>query len=747
MFQASSADASAGEPTSTNDLLNALWRSPQNIHFFGRLDGLSRHFKNLPVSNSAPGATQIPFPSGNGDEIYFACAEYATADARTAANAVGAYAFWLDIDCGTNKAADGKGYEDVAAAQVALLKFCGDAALPQPNIIVGSGGGIHVYWVLTAFVPKDLWQASARKLKAAAAQLEFLADPSRTADIASVLRLPGTLNRKYDPPKLVTMLKAEAQFIPSDQMLAAIDAAIEALGRAGKSIDRGGPHDKQGPLMPTRHVAPGLLIDLPKRLRLCEKLLAHIDPGCGRPEWLQAMMAVFHHTQASSEGFELFDQWSSKGHNYHGTGAVAAQWRSLRLDADDQVKLGTLILLASNAGADTASILNEHGEDAFDVCDGVTIDPDGVITVMNEGDPAAAGPSSAARTQASISLTPLSRYSLINSVDDLEKQVVEEVKILGEIALQGQATVIYAAPNVGKTLLALSMLTGAIKNRLIEPSLVYYINMDDNSKGLLEKGRLATEYGFNLIADGYRDFEAKEFRAAMEAMIDANTAKGVIVVIDTLKKFVNTMDKTKSSGFAKVVRQFVLKGGTVIALAHVNKNLDADGKPKFSGTSDIVDDFDCAYTLRTLSSEPDTGVKVVEFENIKRRGAVALTAGYSYALEREIPYTELLLSVKPVDPEELIPLQQETEVRADAHVISAIEACITAGINSKMKLAEAASERAKVSKRAALKVIERYTGADADKHRWTFDVRDRGAKVFAILARAPDDAPQAPTTP
>ena len=55
--------------------------------------------------------------SSQGEEIYFACAEYSTSDGRTAANALGAYAFWLDIDCGATKVADGKGYEDVAAAQ------------------------------------------------------------------------------------------------------------------------------------------------------------------------------------------------------------------------------------------------------------------------------------------------------------------------------------------------------------------------------------------------------------------------------------------------------------------------------------------------------------------------------------------------------------------------------------------------------------------------------------------------------
>lgn len=54
------------------------------------------------------------------------------------------------------------------------------------------------------------------------------------------------------------------------------------------------------------------------------------------------------------------------------------------------------------------------------------------------------------------------------------------------------------------------------------------------------------------------------------------------------------MDNGKSSDFAKVIRQFSLKGGTVIALSHANKHPGADGRTVYSGTTDIVDDFDCA---------------------------------------------------------------------------------------------------------------------------------------------------------
>ena len=330
--------------------------------------------------------------------------------------------------------------------------------------------------------------------------------------------------------------------------------------------------------------------------------------------------------------------------------------------------------------------------------------------------------------------SPLAAFSLRGQLAKLESQMVEQIPILGNLVLLGQATVFYAPPNTGKTLLILHMIINGIKQKIIDPAQLFYINMDDNSSGLVDKLRLAEEYGFHMLADGHQDFESSKFRGVMEEMITTDTARGVTVVLDTLKKFANLMDKGKSTDFAKVIRQFSLKGGTVIGLAHANKNLGADGRPVYSGTSDIVDDFDCAYMLNTVSQQSDLTQKVVEFSNIKRRGNVAQTAAYSYTLDADIPYNELLLSVQEVNPDQLMSVKQATEVQTDAQIIESIAVCIRDGIDSKMKLAEAAAQRAGCSKRSALKVVDKYTGNDPAIHQWSFTVKERGAKVFMLLA-------------
>ena len=76
------------------------------------------------------------------------------------------------------------------------------------------------------------------------------------------------------------------------------------------------------------------------------------------------------------------------------------------------------------------------------------------------------------------------------------------------------------------------------------------------------------------------------------------------------------MDKAATSHFTALMREFIMKGGTLIALAHINKHLQ-DGQAVPSGTSDILDDLDCVYVLQTVTSDADIGRRIVEFTNRK----------------------------------------------------------------------------------------------------------------------------------
>jgi hypothetical protein len=127
-------------------------------------------------------------------DVYFACAKYEESGARTNDNIKNIKSFWLDIDCGINKP-----YADQSAGVNALRAFCSVLKLPKPWL-VNSGRGIHAYWPLVEPISRKEWVHAAKRLKELCVEHKFEADPARTADAASILRMPDTFNYKGDPP-------------------------------------------------------------------------------------------------------------------------------------------------------------------------------------------------------------------------------------------------------------------------------------------------------------------------------------------------------------------------------------------------------------------------------------------------------------------------------------------------------------------------------------------------------------------
>jgi len=148
------------------------------------------------------------------------------------------------------------GGEDEARA--ALLR----AAFP-PTAVVASGGGLHAYWKLKE--PLDL----STDADAAKALLRRLAG-SLGADLASaepahVLRLPNTVNVKYDPPRKVVLelLDADREYNPSDfdELLPADPgpAAASAAVAEGETIREGGRNrtlTSRAGVLRRRHFSP-----------------------------------------------------------------------------------------------------------------------------------------------------------------------------------------------------------------------------------------------------------------------------------------------------------------------------------------------------------------------------------------------------------------------------------------------------------------------------------------------------------
>ena len=139
-----------------------------------------------------------------GYDAYFALANFQSDEGRTVANAKELNSFFIDIDCGANKA-----YADQTEGIEALKKFLASTDFTKPTVVVNSGRGLHAYWVLEQLITREEWKPIAERFKVLCQEHKFEADPAVTADVARILRIPETLNFKDpDNPLPTKVLKA-----------------------------------------------------------------------------------------------------------------------------------------------------------------------------------------------------------------------------------------------------------------------------------------------------------------------------------------------------------------------------------------------------------------------------------------------------------------------------------------------------------------------------------------------------------
>lgn len=338
--------------------------------------------------------------------------------------------------------------------------------------------------------------------------------------------------------------------------------------------------------------------------------------------------------------------------------------------------------------------------------------------------------------------SPFDKFSLLGMAETFERNAVEATPILGNLCMAGQATVFYAPPNAGKTLITLKLLMDAVAEKRINPANTYYINADDSSEGFAMKIRLMDDLGVHTLAPGHKKFRAEDLPGLFHSVAEAKKARGALVIIDTMKKVASLMDKGKVSDFTSACRLFVMSGGTIVGFAHTNKSPKADGSLQYGGTTDVRDDFDAAYIMAPMDAEDFPDEKIVQFSCIKRRGSNMESVAYVYADTDGISYPERLASVRMLARAELDGFKRAEVEKADSDIVEAIIACILESEFAKMQLGREVAQRTGISERAAIRTLEAYTGTDPTKHRWNYVRRSRGAKIYTILPPAGEDAQQ-----
>lgn len=193
--------------------------------------------------------------------------------------------------------------------------------------VVHSGNGLHAYWQLNPVV-----EATADNVAYLEALMQRLyyrlggGSLDGVQDVSRILRVPGTLNHKDSPAKLVRVIHS------SEKSYAATD--FEAvLPLLPKKVSRLISHHHP------QYEAPDV--------QQLQEMLGHVDPNLPYAEWVSVLMAI-HSVLPGNDGLIMAEEWCAAMRESAGQQCdVERRWKGFRRQG---YSLGTLIHYALEGG-------------------------------------------------------------------------------------------------------------------------------------------------------------------------------------------------------------------------------------------------------------------------------------------------------------------------------------------------------------------------------------------------------------
>jgi hypothetical protein len=257
---------------------------------------------------------------------------------RDAANIPEARFLFVDLDV-----KDGA-FASPDDAIVAIGNAVKARTLPMPNMMVSSGGGVHVYWKLDRWLPRAEWQILAAAFESHVAGLGFKFDRV-TKDIARILRPPGTWNCKDAAnPKEVRLLFHNHGTVPVARLESLLGISLAQPGGKG---GKGALPPKAGALAAPKNalaagIGPGGKTEptpFAEVLKMCPTLAdVAVRRGAGdsEPLWnLVVLAASFYGKQGRAIAHALSD--GHAGYTKASTNAKFDQKVAARASGGDKI--------------------------------------------------------------------------------------------------------------------------------------------------------------------------------------------------------------------------------------------------------------------------------------------------------------------------------------------------------------------------------------------------------------------------
>ncbi|MER2540407.1 MAG: AAA family ATPase [Azonexus sp.] len=185
-------------------------------------------------------------------------------------------------------------------------------------------------------------------------------------------------------------------------------------------------------------------------------------------------------------------------------------------------------------------------------------------------------------------------------MEDVEKMANAEF-LIPDMIVRGHVAAFVAPGNGGKTTIFIYLCEKLVAMKLK----VIYINVDGSPGDLKRHFTHASKYGYQVIAPDARDGKSTmDVLAKLRAIAESSTqCDDCVFILDTLKKFVDVIDKRQAKDLYKLMRSLTVKGATICLLGHCNKYKDDDGKAIFEGTADLRNDLDELIYLDSYKNE------------------------------------------------------------------------------------------------------------------------------------------------
>jgi len=175
------------------------------------------------------------------------------------------------------------------------------------------------------------------------------------------------------------------------------------------------------------------------------------------------------------------------------------------------------------------------------------------------------------------------------------------------LLVKGQITTIIAMSGGGKTTIHYDFIVPWIIEHH-DTMIIFYFDCDSPTSDHKRMHRRAQRIGprlqwINPLTHGKGPEVLveylNEFVASGERLDDA------LFVLDTLKKFIDLLDKKSVKPFFCLLRQLTALGATVVLLGHANKHRDVDGNLVFEGVGDVKSDTDAMIIFERMKAADD----------------------------------------------------------------------------------------------------------------------------------------------